>query len=130
MKYSKWIGLLGVALLIFAAYQPWVWVASKNITVTGMHTEGTNFGRPALLNLFVSSIAAVLFMMKSVMAARANLFVCGFNIAWTIRNYFIVSTCRAGECPEQKLGLYILMVASLMMLVAALFPGVKLKEEE
>ena len=128
MKYSKWIGLLGVALLVVAAYQPWVWIASKNITVYGMRATGTNFGRPALLNLFVGAFAAICFVMNSVMAKRINLFFCAFNVAWTIRNFIIVSTCRAGECPEKKLGLYLLIAASIIMMVAALLPDSKLKD--
>ena len=130
MKYSKWVGLLGVALLVVAAYQPWVWVASKNITISGMHATGTNFGRPALLNLIVSGFAATCFIMNSVMAKRANLFFCAFNLAWTVRNFIIVSICRGGECPEKKLGLYILLAASVIMMIAALLPDLKLKEEK
>ena len=130
MKYSKWIGLIGIALLVVAAYQPWAWIASKNITVSGMHASGTNFGRPALLNLFVSCFAAICFIVHSVLAKRANLFLCAFNVAWTIRNFIIVSMCRAGDCPEKKLGLYLLITASAIMMLAALFPDVKLKEEK
>ena len=121
--------MLGVALLVIAAYQPWVWVASKNITISGMHATGTNFGRPALLNLIVSGFAGICFIMNSVMAKRANLFFCAFNLAWTVRNFIIVSICRAGECPEKKLGLYMLLAASVIMMIAALLPDLKLKEE-
>ncbi len=130
MKYSKWLGLLAVALLVIAAFQPWVVVASKNITISGLHAEGTNFGRPALLNILISIIAAILFVLPVVTAKRANLFVCGLNFAWSMRNFIILSTCRAGECPEKKMGLYLLMIASALMVFAALFPDVKLKEKD
>ena len=129
MKYSKWIGVFGVGLLVIAAFQPWIKVPSKDIIVTGLHAAGTHFGKPALLNLIISAFAVVLFMMPSVMAKRANLFFCGLNLAWSIRNFIIVSTCRAGECPEKKIGLYLLMVASLVMLIAALLPDAKLDED-
>lgn len=130
MKFSKWIGILGVLLVFVAAFLPWIWVPSVNITVTGVHAAGTNFGKPALLNMLVSAIAAILFYVPTVMAKRANLFFCAFNAAWTIRNYIIVSTCRGGECPEKRFGLYLLIMASLIMIAAALFPDIKLKEEE
>lgn len=102
MKHSKWIGFFAVCILTIAAFQPWIWVPSNNIVITGMHTKGTNFGKPALMNLIVSGVAAILFLIPSVMAKRANLFFCAFNVAWGLRNFVIVSTCRAGECPEKK----------------------------
>lgn len=129
MRFSKWVGIFGVLLVIIAAFQPWVWIPSMNITVTGLHATGTNFGKPAMLNLFVSAIAAILFYVPTVMAKRANLFFCAFNMAWTIRNYIIVSTCRGGECPQKQIGLYLLIAASVIMIIAALFPDIKLKEE-
>jgi hypothetical protein len=130
MKYSKWIGLAGVALLIFASFQPWMAVHSKNIVITGMNTAGTNFGKPALMNIFMAVIAAILFIAPTVLAKRANLFFCGFNIAWCLRNFVVISACRAGECPEKMYGLYLLALASLMMLFGSFFPDIKLKEEK
>jgi hypothetical protein len=130
MKYSKWIGLFGVALTVYAAFQPWVFVVSKNITVTGLNATGTNFGRPAMLNVILSIIAAVFFLAPYVMAKRANLFFCAFNLAWSIRNFIIVSLCRAGECPEKQTGLYLLLIAASLMMFSALFPDIKLKKEE
>lgn len=129
MKYSKWVGLLAVILVIVAAFQPWIVVSSKNIIITGLDTTGTNFGKPAFLNLFAGGIAAVAFLSQSVMAKRINIFLCSFNLAWSFRNFVIISTCRAGECPEKKLGLYLLIIASVIMMLAALFPDVKLKDE-
>lgn len=79
MKYSKWIGFFAVCLLVFASFQPWVIVPSKNIVITGMNAAGTNFGKPALINLFISGIAAILFLVPSLMAKRANLFFVGLT---------------------------------------------------
>ncbi len=130
MKNSKWVGIFGVVLLYVAAWQPWITVVSKNITITGINTDGTNFGKPALMNLIVSGIAAVFFLYYSVMAKRANLFFCAFNIAWSIRNYVIVSMCRGGECPEKKFGLYLLMISAIIIMLASLFPDIKIKVHE
>jgi uncharacterized membrane protein len=130
MKYSKWIGLAGVALLVFASFQPWMAVPSKDIVITGMNTAGTNFGKPALMNIIMACIAAVLFVAPWVMAKRINLFFCGFNIAWCLRNFVVISACRAGECPEKLYGLYLLALASVVMLLCSFFPDVKLNEEK
>ena len=52
------------------------------------------------------------------------------NLAWAIRNYFIISACRGGDCPVKKIGLYIIVLASVVMLVTALFPDMKLPEQK
>ena len=122
MKYSKWIGVFGFVLLAVVAYQPWIYVASKQITVTGMHSAGTNFGRPALMNFFLGSIATVLFLLPYTTAKRANLFFCALNLAWSARNFVVLATCREGDCPDKQAGLYLMLIASILMLAASLFP--------
>jgi hypothetical protein len=52
------------------------------------------------------------------------------NIAWAVRNFFIISMCREGECPEKQIGLWLVLIASSLMLIAALFPSMELKEEK
>jgi hypothetical protein len=129
MKYSKWIGLFAVLLLVFASFQPWVYIAAQQLTITGMNTTGTNFGKPALVNIIISALAAICFLVRPVMAKRANVFICTLNIAWAVRNYIILSICRAGECPEKKISLYLVLVASIVMLIASLFPDVTIRPE-
>ena len=130
MKNSKWIGLFAVVLLVFSAFQPWVYIVSKNLTITGLNTESTNFGKPALMNLIMSGMAAICFIVPSVMAKRANLFFCAFNLAWSLRNFIIIALCRGGECPEKKTGIYLLMISSIIMTLAALLPDTKIKQEK
>ena len=129
MKYSKWIGLSAVLLLIFSSFQPWVYISAQQLTITGMNTTGTNFGKPALVNIIISSLAAICFLVPPVMAKRANVFICTLNIAWAVRNYIILSICRAGECPEKKISLYLVLAASIVMLIASLFPDVTIRPE-
>ena len=129
MKWSKWIGVLAFVLFIIVSFQPWIYVASKNITVTGLQAAGTNFGKPALLSLVLGAVAVVLFLLPYAGAKRANLFFCALNLAWAIRNFILLSTCRQGDCPEKEAGLYLMLAASIVMLVASLFPDVKIKTE-
>jgi hypothetical protein len=64
---------------------------------------------------------------QKIWAKRSNLIVGALNIAWALRNYFLITMCRAGECPEKKIAIYLVVAASLLMLVSALFPDLKLK---
>ena len=130
VKYSKWIGLLAVIVLIYASFQPWVVIVSKNITITGLDAAGTNFGKPALMNLFTSVIAALFFILPYPMAKRANLFFCAFNLAWALRNFILFSICHAGECPVKRAGLYIVLTCSIVIMIASLFPDIKLQDEK
>jgi hypothetical protein len=130
MRYMKWIGLMIVGLLVASCFTPWVIIESKNIVVSGIDATGTNFGKPGYIHFVLSFFYIVFHLIPKVWAKRWNLLVVGLNIAWAIRNYFLISTCREGECPEKQIGLYLVMAASVLLMISALFPDVKLTEEK
>ena len=129
MRWMKWIGIASVIILIIACFNPWVIIESRNITVSGVKADGTNFGIPGYLH-FTFSIFFILFtLIPRVWAKRANLLVTGINLGWAIRNYFMISACSGGECPTKKIWLYLVGISSILMLVSALFPDIELKEK-
>ena len=131
MKYSKWIGLLSVITVIIVCYTPWVYVPSVKLDISGMYATGkNNFGKPGLMNILCSVGAGMFFLLPQIWAKRTNIFFCGFNIAWAIRNYILLSRCYSGECPLKKAGLYILVTASAIMLIMSLMPDVEIKEDK
>ena len=129
MRYMKWIGLVAVILLVVSCFLPWVIIISKNIVVSGVDSTGTNFGKPGYTHFVLSFFFIIFHFIPKLWAKRVNLLIVALNIAWAIRNFFIISMCREGECPEKQIGLWLVMLASALMLVAALFPDVRLKEE-
>jgi len=129
MRYMKWIGLAAVILLIVSCFLPWVIIASKNIVVSGVDSTGTNFGKPGYTHFVLTFFFAIFHFVPRLWAKRVNLLIVALNIAWAIRNYFIISMCREGECPEKQTGLWLVLLASILMLIAALFPDITLKEE-
>ena len=129
MRYMKWIGLLAVLLLIFSCFIPWVIITSKNIIVSGVDATGTNFGKPGYAHFVLSFFFIIFHLIPKLWAKRSNLLIVALNLAWAVRNYFIISVCREGDCPEKQIGLWLVLVASVLMLVAALFPDIQLKEE-
>ena len=126
----KWIGLFAVILLIVACFLPWVIIPSKNIVVSGVESTGTNFGKPGYNHFVLSFFFIIFHFIRRLWAKRSNLLVVALNIAWAIRNYFIISMCREGDCPEKQIGLWLVLFASVLILVAALFPDIQLKEEK
>jgi hypothetical protein len=130
MKYSKWIGLLSAITVIIVCYMTWVYVPSAKLAIGGLYASGKqNFGKPGIVNMICSIGATILFMLPQIWAKRTNIFFCGFNIAWAIRNYILLTRCYMGDCPEKRAGLYILVIASAIMLLMAFIPDVKIKEE-
>ena len=124
----KWLGVSGGILLIISCFTTWVFIASKNITVTGIDAEGTSFGKPGYLHFVLTFFFLVFTLVPRVWAKRANLLVVALNLAWAIRNYFVISTCRFGDCPEKHTGLYLVIIASVIMFISALFPDMKSEE--
>jgi hypothetical protein len=130
MRWMKWAGLAAVTLLIVACFLPWVTIASRNIVVSGVDTTGTTFGKPAYFHFFFCFFFIAFTFIPRIWAKRINLLVVAMNMAWAVRNYFIISTCRGGECPEKHNGIYLMLLASIVMLLSALFPDIKLPQQE
>jgi hypothetical protein len=130
MRYLKWIGLLAVVVLIISCFLPWLYIAILNVSITGMDTTGTNYGKPGYLHIIFSILFIAFTLIQRLWAKRSNILVVALNIAWAVRNYFILSTCQAGECPDRKIGIYLMLIASMIMLVSALFPDMKVSTKD
>ena len=130
MRYIKWIGLAAAVVLIISCFTPWVIIESKNITVSGVDATGTNFGKPGYFHLLLSAFFIICTIIQRVWAKRLNLMVTALNTGWALRNFFVISTCQGGECPEKQIGLYLVMLSSLLLLLSALFPDMKLPQTQ
>jgi len=126
----KWTGLATAVLLIISCFLTWVVIVSKNIIVTGVNAAGTNFGKPGYFNLLMTLFFLAFTLIPKIWAKRINLLVTAMNLAWAVRNYFIITACRAGECPEKHTGIFLLLFASFLMLVSSLFPDLELPEQK
>ena len=130
MRFMKWIGLMAVILLVVSCFTPWVFIESKNIIVSGINSTGTNFGKPGFFHFLFSFFFILFHFIKKIWAKKWNLLVVALNIAWAIRNFIIISVCREGDCPEKKAGMYMVLLASAIMFLSALFPDIEIKEEK
>ena len=126
----KWVGFLATIALIAACFFPWVFIESKNITVTGIQSARTSFGKPAYFHFVMAAFYLVFNFTPRIWAKRVNLLIVALNIGWTARNYFLISACAGGECPEKKVGLYIVVISSVAMMVVALFPKIESQKTE
>lgn len=122
MKISK-VNLGGIAaviVVIACAFLPWLTIESKHLVFTGMNTAGSSFGEPGKLNIFVAVIAGLLFLSANKWAARINLFITAFLVAWTFRNFILFGRCEMGECPDRGLGLYLSLLAAIITFICVL----------
>lgn len=127
MKYSQTIGVLAALALIGICFLPWSYIAVRNITLTGMNTTGTNFGKPGLLNIILAVISIIFFSVPRIWAKRTNIFICMFGFAWSIRNYILLTTCYLGDCPEKKAGIFLLVTACFIMMLMSFLPKLPVK---
>jgi hypothetical protein len=127
MRWMKWIGLVAAVVLIVACFLPWVviTVGPGKVIVSGIDSEGTNFGKPGYFHFAATFFFLLFTFIPVIWAKRFNLAVAAINLAWAIRNYFIITMCRGGECPEKYPAIYLVLAASLFMLVSALLPDNK-----
>ena len=126
MRYSKWLGLLAAVLLIVSAFLPWVIIESKHLTLTGLDTSGTNYGKPAYFHFFLAAIFLACNFTNRVWAKRLNLLISALNLGWAIRNVLVLGTCMGGECPARQTGIWLMLIASILMLISSLFPDMKI----
>ena len=130
MRFMKWIGLATAVLLVTSCFFPWIFIESKNIVVSGVDAAGTSFGKPGYFHFIMIAFFIFFNFIPKVWAKRSNLLVAALNLAWAVRNYFIISACHMGDCPVKKTAIFLLIPASALMLVVALFPDIKLSEKK
>ena len=130
MRFMKWIGFAAATVLAVSCFFPWIFIESKNITVSGIDATGTSFGKPGYFH-FLMIVSFLLFnFTPKLWAKRSNLLITALNLAWAVRNYIIISTCQMGDCPVKKTAIFLIIPASVLMLTAALFPDMKMPEKK
>lgn len=130
MNRSQWIASASAIVLVVASFMPWVHIPSISLTISGVDTEGTRFGKPAYIHFILVAIIIALTFVKRLWAKRFNLFFAALNLAWAIKNFIVISSCEAGECPEKQTGIYLILIASIALLVTTFFPDLKIAVEE
>ena len=130
MKYSQTIGFIAVVLAILVCFMPLVYIESKNLTITGFKADGTRFGSPGMFIVYMGSIAAGLFLIPKIWAKRVNVFLTAMIFAWAVRNYLLLTTCAAGECPEKQVGLFLLLAFTAITMIMSFLPKIDLSKQQ
>src|SRR6478736_8348020 len=129
MKYSQLFGCVAVVLLAASCYLPWSYIPEKNILITGMSAPGTIYGKPGLMHFVLGILLILFFIIPKIWAKRINVFIAAINLAWSVRNYILLSTCYMGECPQRKAGLFFRLLLSTFILIMSFLPDLKQLEK-
>lgn len=130
MRFMRWLAILAACILIISCFFPWVTVnASKEFVATGFDAVAIGFGKPALVHTFFSVLFIIFLLIRRIWSLRTSFFISAFNVAWAIRNFVLMGTCRDGICPTKHTGIYVMLTSSILMLVFILFSDVKAKEK-
>jgi hypothetical protein len=130
MKYSMWVGIIAAVSLIISCFIPWTYYPDIDKTFTGFFSQANVYGKPGKAIIFFSVISIVLFVIPKIWAKRFNVLVSALTIAYCVRSYVLFTSCAGGVCPEKKIGIFLIVISSALMIVAALLPDLKLKESE
>ena len=125
MKYSQWIGILALAILVISCFLPWTYHPDLNKTFTGFFSENNVYGKPGKVFIFLSALSLVCFLLPRVWAKRLNFFVSAVSVAYAFRTFIIFSGCYRGICPEKKIGLWMMIIAAIASLVMTVLPDIK-----
>lgn len=128
MKYSQWTGIVAALLIIAACFMPWAYFPDLGKDFTGFFSEKNIYGRPGKVLIFFSVIEIVLFAIPKVWAKRANILVSALTIAFAAKSYILYTSCYGGLCPDKRVGIFLMLGATLITLIAALVPDLPIKE--
>lgn len=115
---------------------PWAYFADTHITTeaertfTGFHSYQNNYGRPGKFLVTIGLIAITLMLLPKIWAKRTNLFVCALGVGYAVKSYILFTSCYNAYCPEKKLGIFLMLAATIVMLIASALPSLSLKNTD
>lgn len=130
MHYTRWLTLTLAVLLIACTYFPWVVIEEKNIVISGVSAIGTRWGKPGYFTILLSAIIFIMTLVPRIWAQRVSIVMAALNVGWALRNFFLLSACSGGICPQRQPALYLYLALALLLLPAILIQKLKLQRTE
>jgi hypothetical protein len=127
VRYSKWISLFAFVLLLVACFLPWTYHADVNQDFTGFYSAKNIYGKPAKLLLVFAGLTTLCAFVPVLWMKRTALLVGGLNVAYGIKNFLLFGSCYLGYCPEKKIGLFLMLLTTILIFLMSFFPEGKVK---
>lgn len=130
MKFSQWIGVLACLTLIISGFMNWTWYPDLHKFFTGFESENNMYGKPGKIFIYFSTVAIIFFLLPKVWAKRWNLLICCIIVAYAIKSFILFSACYRGVCPVKQPGIWMMLFSAIIIMLCALLPDLKIKEEK
>lgn len=130
MKYSQYIGVIAAIILVVSCFMPWAYYPDLQKEFTGFFSEQNHYGRPGIFFSGVAIIASALFLIPKVWAKRWNLLFGAITVAYAVKSFVLFSSCYNTICPERRIGIWVMLFASIVLLVMTFLPDLKVIEKE
>lgn len=130
MKFYKFWAILACVGLAVSCFLPWAYYPDLNKVFTGFFSEQNIYGKPGKVFIFFAAISFVFVLIDRVWAKRFNVLFAALNIAYLIKTYILFTNCYSGICPEKRVGIYMLLASSLLLMITALLPDLKVEEKK
>jgi uncharacterized membrane protein YjjP (DUF1212 family) len=121
---------MACALLILSCFLPWAYYADLHKTFNGFTSEQNAYGKPGKFFMFFAITSIVLISLNKTWAKRVLIFLSALNIGYLIKTYILFTSCYNAYCPEKRIGLYLLILSSAVIMIVSVFPDLKLAESE
>lgn len=128
MKYSQLAGIAVTIVLMLSSLMNWAWYPDIEQYFTGFYTYKNTYGRPGRVFIVLGIIAIACYLIPRIWAKRFNMFLCVLILAYAVKTFINFSTCYRGICPVKQPGIWVMLIAAVLMFVASLLPDVKLKK--
>ena len=130
LQIIKWAGLTACVVLIIACFLPWTYHADIDKTFTGLFSEKNIYGKPGKFLIIYAVLSAAFILLQKIWAKRVHLFLAALTLGYAVKTYILFTSCYNAYCPDKKIGIYLMMVCCIVILVAAIFPDIKLKPKK
>jgi len=134
-KILSSFGMAACVALVISCFIPWAYYADAHIpeadrTFTGFFSYQSQYGKPAIGLILFTTIIFVCMIVPKVWAKRINLFLSGFMLAYAFRCYNLYTSCYNAYCPEKKAGIFIMLISAIIILIASVFPNMKIESKK
>ncbi len=130
MRYTKIIGLLIYLLLIAVCFLPWTYHADLHKNFTGFFSENNIYGKPGKFFTIFSIVCILCIGIDKVWVKFTHLFFAGVIVAYALKTYHLYTSSYNAYSPEKLPGIYFLMILSILSLIIAVFPDLKIKQNK
>lgn len=120
---------IAALLLIGSAFLPWIHIDAINTTLTGYNDQGLSYGPRGRGHIYFGALILLLVLIGRNWSMLIAIVIAAVNLAFAGSHWYVYR-CSAGVCPEKLLGLYLVMGASLLLLLFLLFSPVRPVKEE